>query len=383
MTMRAQEQTRGASRGVFVAFAGLSMAVLAGNAVAQPFFRPLFGLAGTGGAQATAISGDGNVIVGTSGGRATVWPIFDSDPFEIVGAGAIDGTNADGTVMTGTTIFNTGNPWQPPTAYRWSQTTGLQNLGAPNGESSGGRVSADGWSIAGGYRVGNDTQPARWSVADQGWRSLGSVPGYLVNGRSAAITPDGNAIVGWTNGNQQPRPFRWTAASGMQLIRNNNATDFRGEAADCSADAGVVVGGGDFGTPGFGTQAWVWSDAGGLTLLGDLPGGWTGSTATVVSDDGSVVLGWSGGASNTAEAFIWCADTGMLSLADYLAALGTPDLQRWTFVFPTGMSADRNTMCGWGTTPEGALAGWVVRIPSPGSLALTAVGVLALSLRRR
>ena len=47
--------------------------------------------------------------------------------------------------------------------------------------------------------------------------------------------------------------------------------------------------------------------------LGDLPGGAIGSRATDISGDGSVVVGWSVGASGT-DAYRWTRETGMVGL---------------------------------------------------------------------
>ena len=60
-----------------------------------------------------------------------------------------------------------------------------------------------------------------------------------------------------------------------------------------------------------------WTEAGGFTILGDLPGGTTRSFGYDVSGDGSVVVGTSW-TSLDREAFIWDAAHGMRNLKSVL-----------------------------------------------------------------
>src|SRR5947199_835917 len=64
-----------------------------------------------------------------------------------------------------------------------------------------------------------------------------------------------------------------------------------------------------------------WTQAQGLTSLGDLPGGSVGGMATAASADGSIVVGSSLTAAGQ-EAFIWDGGSGMRRLADVLTAGG-------------------------------------------------------------
>ncbi|HEX7043717.1 MAG TPA: hypothetical protein VF203_03790 [Burkholderiales bacterium] len=78
--------------------------------------------------------------------------------------------------------------------------------------------------------------------------------------------------------------------------------------------------------------------------LGDLPGGGYYSTATGVSADGSVIVGYSQSVSGQ-EAFRWTQADGMKSLAELLTAAGV-DLAGWTLTRATGVSADGSVIVG-------------------------------------
>ena len=84
--------------------------------------------------------------------------------------------------------------------------------------------------------------------------------------------------------------------------------------------------------------------------LGDLPGGLFESFAVDVSGDGSVVVGY-GSADFGTEAFLWTSDGGMERLWDVLLAQGVdPAADGWTNLeVASGISADGNTIVGWGT----------------------------------
>ncbi|MBM3392142.1 MAG: hypothetical protein FJY34_09255, partial [Betaproteobacteria bacterium] len=100
--------------------------------------------------------------------------------------------------------------------------------------------------------------------------------------------------------------------------------NFESIAYGTSADGSVVVGRGESAS---GTEAFRWTQAGGMVGLGDLAGGIFHSVASGVSADGSVVVGNSESASGT-EAFRWTQAGGMVGLGDlaggifYGAALG-------------------------------------------------------------
>ena len=120
-----------------------------------------------------------------------------------------------------------------------------------------------------------------------------------------------------------------------------------------SADGSVVVGYGRVrrrgpSSPNF--EAFRWTSDSGMVGLGDLPGGLFESYAFDVSGDGSVVVGY-GSADFGTEAFLWTSDGGMKRLWDVLLVQGVdPAADGWTKLeVASGISADGNTIVGWGT----------------------------------
>jgi probable HAF family extracellular repeat protein len=80
------------------------------------------------------------------------------------------------------------------------------------------------------------------------------------------------------------------------------------------SDDGTVVVGRSIGASGY--EAFRWTQAGGMVGLGDLPGGLFESLAYGVSGDGAVVVGRGRNASSQFEAFRWTQAGGMVGLGD-------------------------------------------------------------------
>jgi probable HAF family extracellular repeat protein len=285
----------------------------------------------------TGVSGDGSVVVGTSGYdtsgygyfyRAFRWTAGSG----MVGVGGRDssasGVSGDGSVVVGTIASNQ--------AFRWTAGTGMVGLGYLPGynDSLAAGVSADGSVVVGRSYSDSGNQAFRWT-AGSGMVGLGYLPGG--NSSSASgVSADGSVIVG-TSGSQA---FRWTAGSGMVGLGHlpggtNNSV------AGVSADGSVIVG---TSSSASGVQAFRWTAGSGMVGLGYLPGG-NSSSATAVSGDGSVVVGNGLGNDGYDEAFRWTAGSGMQSLWDVLVTNGLNfDPAEW--LIASGISADGNTIVG-------------------------------------
>jgi probable HAF family extracellular repeat protein len=178
---------------------------------------------------------------------------------------------------------------------------------------------------------------------------MGSVPNSALGASS-----DGSVIVGAASSpDSQPRPFRWTAQSGMVAID----AIISGEAADVSSDGSVIVGYG-FGVNGeLNERAWRWTAAGGVVDLGKLPE--TPATdlvfmsATAVSGDGAVVVGiQNNNTSSTRHAFRWTQADGMVELGDLPG--GPPFGGESSFAHD--ISTNGQVIVGAGTVDEGTEA---------------------------
>ncbi len=207
-------------------------------------------------------------------------------------------------------------------------TTAFHALGDLPGDpfsSMATAVSADGAAVVG---VGNRFEPCGPGAQAEfvgeceitGEAFVGSAAngisglGFLDGGASFANGTDGtgSVVVGvarpGVNLFFNSRAFR-ADADGMVSLGVLQKGDLASSASDVSDDGRVVVG---FSSSPSASQAFRWT-TGGMIGLGDLPGGSFFSAANAVSADGSVVAGW-GTTADRSEPFRWIAATGMQGL---------------------------------------------------------------------
>jgi probable HAF family extracellular repeat protein len=162
-----------------------------------------------------------------------------------------------------------------------------------------------------------------------GFLDLGFLPGDQ-SSFGSATSGDGAVVVG--RGSQG---YRWTETGGMVGVGLNSAVAV-------SADGSTLVGSRLAGSSSF--EAALWTEDSGVVGLGVLPGGALASSATGVSADGSIVVGYSDSSSGH-QAFLWTAADGMVGLGSLLAG-GESSAQ--------AISADGSTVVGWSDTVLGA-----------------------------
>ena len=90
-------------------------------------------------------------------------------------------------------------------------------------------------------------------------------------------------------GEKRNKAFHWTVTDGMQPVEPL-LPGGDGWALDVSSDGTIIVGFSDLGSL---EHAFSWTEAGGVVDLGSLNGNQNASGANAVSDDGTVVVGWS------------------------------------------------------------------------------------------
>ncbi len=290
------------------------------------------------------------------------------------------GVSADGSVVVG---YDSRGPsaynWE---AWRWTAGTGMIGLGYIIGGdptydlSCATDLSADGTVI-----VGNTTSPAgrtafHWTEAT-GMVGIGDLSGGNFDSLAEGVSDDGNTIIGRSSAANGDEAFRWTAATGMVSLGalpgapNPPWPRDVSVAFDVSADGEVVVG---FAWDGSGQNVpFRWTEATGMVGIGVLDEQ-DDSYAHAVSEDGSVIVGESGG-----RAFIWTAQTGIRDLTDYLATDYNLDLQGYVLTNATGISNDGMTIVGMSDHDDS----WIVVIPEPATLSLLALSGLAMLRKRR
>ena len=121
----------------------------------------------------------------------------------------------------------------------------------------------------------------------------------------------------------------------------------------------MVVG---FGTTRSGPRAFRWTRRGGLENLGPLTGVPGGTRALDVSADGSTVVG-SAGTGEEGRAFVWTRGRGLRKLESVLGAALGVELDGWTLLEATAVSADGKAVAGTGLNPRGQREAWLARLP--------------------
>lgn len=264
--------------------------------------------------RATAISGDGKVVVGRIGtnenAHAFRWTMKDNTKdLGILSGGKTSAANAvsgDGSVIVG--VSDIGH--QRKHAFRWTKAGGMKDLGVLGKDdkkfTSAAFVSKDGSVVAG---AGGDEHAFRWTKAG-GMKDLGTLGGKHCD--IAAMSDDGNVIVGASSESSgDVHAFRWAKTGG---IKNLGVLEGKAsEATGVSKDGSVVVGKSEV-KDGF-FHAFRWTKEEGMKDLGTLGG--KDSISAAVSDDGSVVVGESRVNDGHVHIFRWTQKTGMVDLGAF------------------------------------------------------------------
>ncbi len=158
------------------------------------------------------------------------------------------------------------------------------------------------------------------------------------------ISSSGDAVVGLTKGANGTEAFLWTKAGGMVGLGDLTGGAYYSTARNISGDGNIVVGGSNSTNGG---EAFRWTQAGGMVGLGDLAGGTFGSQAYGVSADGNVVVGY-GVSTNGPEAFRWTQAGGMVGLGDLTGGYFSS--------YATSVSADGNVVVGTSNSTSGSEA---------------------------
>ncbi len=362
---------------MFVVCAGLCASVACAVPTLRVVTMPNFHTVGI-----AAISADGRALTGQfyigAGGQGFHWS--NNGGFTALG-GATPGSwgqsgsgiSGDGSVVVGSTsIGGTKN-----VGFRWTQATGIQDLGNVPGSSSDGPIgiSHNGSVIVGNYTAQNTDRTFRWTAAT----GMQPVPivgaGDVVTTRG--LSGDGAVITGHvrTSTIRQDTAFRWSSATGTQAL--GTISGYRQSYGNASNYDGSVVVGYCYES---GARAFRWTEAGGMQDIGTL---WGASIARGVSADGRIVVGNSMVDFQTPHAMAWTQALGMIDLNTYVTSLGV-DLQGLVLRDATCISADGMTIAGTGMMGS-RLVGFMIEgiaIPAPGAIGVFVAGGL-ISVRRR
>ena len=219
---------------------------------------------------------------------------------------------------------------------------GLGDLPGGSFDSSAFGVSADGSVVVGGSESGFPGEADGYESEAFIWTQETGMIGLGKHSHAAAASSDGAVVVGtdYSVGNPSAA-FRWTEATGMVGLGYLPGAD-SSTASGVSADGSVVVG---YSVPGNNWEAFRWTEAEGMVGLGYLPGGGNQSSAHACSPDGSVIVGSSDSAASggNVAAFRWTEETGMVGLGGFAGYLSYNN-------YAADVSADGSVVVGGSTT---------------------------------
>jgi probable HAF family extracellular repeat protein len=231
----------------------------------------------------------------------------------------------DGQVVFGDSVTQNFDPINSiSTACSFTPAGGIQWLDTSYaGISTFAYAANQDGSVVAGYAVivplYADIEIFRWTAAT-GIQILGDIAGGATNSTARGISADGNIIVGYGSSAASTalcgicqEAFKWTAETGIVGLGDLPGGNLASAATAISGDGRIIVGSG---TSDVGTAPVTW-DSTGIHNLGYLPLGSFAAqgTCNAVNYDGSVIVGYSASVNGTMEAFRWTA-AGMIGLGD-------------------------------------------------------------------
>lgn len=313
---------------------------------------------------ALAVSDIGPVVVGSTEDNSAVqafrWtPETGMQKLNLSSPGGVAyGVSADGNVIVGVG----GNH-----AYRWSDGT---SANVSIYASTARAASSDGTVVVGdsaSNRPGSGVEAYRWTRFGLQW--LGRLPGGIAS-TAYAVSHDGATIVGDASSSEGQRAFRWTQATGMVSLGVLPGASYSTTCA-ISPDGSTIVG-------ASGTNAFMWTSTTGMVNLGKLAGS-SGSELSSISANGRIAVGSANRIGQ--QAIIWDPVRGMRLMSDFLSKEVSLDLNGWSLMRATDISADGRMIVGYGINPAGQREGWLAIIPEPGTLILAGIGAFLLVRR--
>jgi probable HAF family extracellular repeat protein len=333
--------------------------------------------------EAFGISGDGQVVVGQSGGEAFRWTgnegmiglgDFPGGPFEsranaasfdgsvIVGEGHVECEDGFCTVGDGVGV-----------AFQWIDEEGMVTFShAQIRSSTAVDVSADGTVLI----ESNDTRhlgALLWKQ-EQGLVFLPYPDGLWDTVNPTAISADASVVVGDMFLTVSTTPFRWTNGVGADILFSSNLNFFM---RDTSADGSVIVGSNE------NSEAFRWTESDGPITMPP-PGGMNLSSARAISADGTVIAGYIGQEHSEMfwfDAAVWDEDRDWRRI-DEILTRGGIDLTGWDLRWANDISADGRVVVGRGINPDGNTEAWMAVIPEPATLLMSvplfAVGICVI-----
>lgn len=355
-----------------------SSLALCASATAQSTFRGLGYLPAGFDTTVLGMSKNGNTVVGSiahpNANRGFAWTPSGGFSEAYLGIAAFDATD-NGIIVGQYSAANSFNE-----AFVYSSGAYPSIIGTAIFIASG--VSQDGKTIAGPQgdpAAVLDNVAAVYTPENNGQTNLPTVP-HSMGPYSVHLSDDAKVVSGSYIGLLKNTGFRWTSATGMQLLSD---PDYKGSYVQGqSADGGILVGWTE--TP-YGPQAMRWRQSDRMQVIGSADG--TTSQAWGVSLDGNVIVGERTesplGLPISHRAFIWTPSSGMQNLDQYLKTTGATGMEGWRLQRAVAVSRDGKIIAGQGIDPTGNVQGFYVTIKPPKFVDTPSVTSLSLEPNRR
>ncbi|MBL8761297.1 MAG: hypothetical protein JNL50_08355 [Phycisphaerae bacterium] len=327
----------------------------------------------------TGISSDGMTVVGRSmTDKGTFEGFLWTNQLGAQGVGSLlhntsaaEAISGDGKVVVGSSGRHS---FQRTEAFRWTQAEQIESLGIGSSMSTAYGASHDGSVIVGQY----DEFPERaFRITPSGMTDLGDLGGGRASARD--VSHDGETAVGWSEVNfDRTEAFVWTPEAGMKGLGTLGGSASWAWAVSC--DGGTAVGSSRVDNAFEDGHAFMWNQTDGMVDLGAMDDLF--SVAWDVSEGGNVVVGEAYSAPfGPTRAFIWDRQNGMVDLNEYAKDVLKLSIDGWQLQSAKAVSDDGLFIAGDGLSPEGEYAGWVIQVPSPGTLVV--MGAAMVMMRRR
>jgi uncharacterized membrane protein len=257
------------------------------------------------------------------------------------------GISGDGLTVVGVAGITTYH------AYRWSAAGGYSDMGTLAGysQSEAHDANHDGSIIVGTLSNGQGSTPQAFR-----WTQTGGMQGLGAGTTAQAISRDGGTIVG--NFGTAPDGFRWTPLGGMEFLPSLGGIG-SARVSGVNFDGSIVVGnsGADF-------HPTMWLNGSPIDLM---PGGNVGVflSAGGVNDTGTVVVGQATTSTFQLTAGVWTALTGIVPLSDYLTSNGVAVPSGLELAHCTAVSSDGMTFAGYTANGPFGVQGFIATIPPP------------------
>lgn len=350
----------GSSVSAMVVLSALGVAAMAGTAAAQT--AELIILPRTPGNQVaviSAVSGDGQVVVGSAGGGQGIPFRWNRDTgYHMFPTGAgytrarIVDCSEDGSVVVG----HGQHDVHGPVAFAWlADDTVVPLIGEAGRIRSCYGVSGDGQTVVGENMEA--TRTASYWKFGQGLVVLPTAPFGSLTTVLSDVNEDGTIFAGSALGNDG-QAFLWDSTNGYTMMGTLGGEIDFAYVAGLNASGEIVIGrssSSQGGSPGF-----MWTAAYGMYPL-PLVSGSTNCELTAISADGRVVVGASRVSTRSQGVYFYTEGMGAMYLESYLNSEYGFTLAPASLYNAVGISNDGRTIVGGGSS-----AGqWVVKLPQP------------------